>query len=289
MRLFAKLSSRPFSHLSGLCIVLALVLAWPARPAAAAGPTVIDPTTPDLATLIAHYQKTGLPQIADSLKNGHRVTTPLPAPAKAVRYGIVNRTSSVWAGYIADMANNGNWVSEARGFFTVSPTGGGNNVASWTGIGGFNGQNLWQTGVDQTLMLAWTELYPAGPQYWYGVHAGDLMFSDVFSNGNGTYTLVIDDYTTGQNISGTAGCCPDNSTGEWITEDPGAATPIPFFNQFQFTYSVFFINGLSYSNNIDSPYAQQTWDSKIVLGGSQCITPGGLGADHQSFWMYWGC
>ena len=136
-------------------------------------------------------------------------------------------------------------------------------------------------------MELWVEAYPAAPTYFsILVNSNDTIFSDVYNNNNGTWTLLIENYTSGAYAIGTVGCCPDTRTAEWITEaQPG--TPIPFFNSVYFQTALFYVNGSS-AQPIDSTLAQTTWNIKLVRGSS-CIHADVIFADHQSFQTGLGC
>ncbi|MDQ2913291.1 MAG: G1 family endopeptidase [Chloroflexota bacterium] len=267
-----------------LSLVIATLVLAPSRPAAA-NPFGIDLTGPTVAEAQAHLRASGLDQVAGRMLTRH--TTAVPGPA-GLRWGAGSTTSSNWSGYVADMNTNGNQVGEARGFFQAEPVFTTPAVGSFAGIGGYRGQNLWQTGLDQYQMQLWIELYPTAPAYFtIPVSSNDTIFSDVWETSPGTYNLMIQNYTTGQYALGSAGCCPDLKSAEWITEaQPG--TPIPFFSSVPFSQSFYYLRNNGTVQLINSPVAQTYWNVKLV-NGSSCIHASSLFPDNQSFSTGLGC
>src|SRR6266568_8110279 len=173
--------NRALTRMFAVLFVVTLILAWPIRPALAADPYGIDFTVADVASVQAELRAEGLGLVADRLLVRH--TVPIPAPGGR-HWGMGFTTSSNWAGFVADMGAGGtNSLDEARGFFTARPVSTSAAVCSFVGIGGFNGTNLWQAGLDQLAMQGWVEAYPGRAAYFtFPISSGDTMFARVVDN-----------------------------------------------------------------------------------------------------------
>ncbi len=135
--------------------------------------------------------------------------------------------SSNWSGYAVDTSKysaiTGQWVVPA-----VSRTKGPTYSSSWIGIDGFNNSSLIQTGTEQDYSshgaqyYAWWEILPAAETVITGdpVSPGDHMSASIVNDGNGTWTITLNDttkpwtFTTTQTYSGPA------TSAEWIEEAP---------------------------------------------------------------------
>lgn len=144
--------------------------------------------------------------------------------------------SSNWSGYaLSGSSNSYNDITSSWRVPTVLNQGQGSAYSStWVGIDGFNNQNLIQTGTEQDYVngspvyYAWwqvmpnseTEITTANNGSAATVKPGDQMSAHLHNNGNGTWTVTIQDQTAGwiynttQNYSGPA------SSAEWIEEAP---------------------------------------------------------------------
>jgi hypothetical protein len=211
-----------------------------------------------------------------------------------IKWGIVEGSSSNWGGYIADVNGTGNFVSQTQGFFNVTQVTSTPAVSSWTGVGGVYGtKKLWQTGIDQYALQAWIEFFPDSALYFFPVHVGDQIFSNVFyTQSNNTWTLVISDQTGGDYTSRSrANDSPDISTGEWITEaQPG--TTVPFFVHVNFSGSYWWRNTDGFAQAIDSSLARQTIHTVLkrpATNPAYCVYPDSLVLSGTSFNNWWGC
>ncbi len=135
--------------------------------------------------------------------------------------------SSNWSGYAVDTSTysaiTGQWVVPA-----VSRTKGPTYSSSWIGIDGFNNSSLIQTGTEQDYSAggaqyyAWWEILPAAETVITGdsVSAGDHMTANIVNDGNGTWTITLDDTTQGWSFTTTQSYSGPATSAEWIEEAP---------------------------------------------------------------------
>lgn len=199
---------------------------------------------------------------------------------KNIRYSAVKSTTPVdggiWGGYIVQSQN----IKGVSGNFNVVNSINGWDAA-WTGIGGFNGQNLAQTGVDMNLMKAWYELFPAPPEYVFDVKEFDKMYSAVNYNENtGKWNLIIKDLTNGKSFSKEFDFNPDQTTAEWVMEKIGD-NPIGNFETVNFSKCIW----LDKSNRTQSinSLEDKILNLSALYGKDKIISPSKIGADGKSF------
>lgn len=197
----------------------------------------------------------------------------LPAMAAPAPHFVATTTSGVWAGY----ATQAQGVTDVIGDFTL-PTatcGGGQDVAFWTGIDGFNTSTVEQTGVDLqcqggSLQYApWYEMYPAAPVFFQKTaKAGDKLTAEVKKTGAQSYELILTNHTENwtNDVTQQAQNASDG-TAEWIAE-----------RQLSFG-SVAFSNCMADGK----PISGFTGATKISESGSPALTPSDLSADGKSF------
>jgi hypothetical protein len=139
--------------------------------------------------------------------------------------------SSNWSGYALDAPGvtynsiTGDWIVP-----TVSPSKGNTYSSSWIGIDGFNNSDLIQTGTEQDYVsgqaqyYAWWEILPAAETEispsQYPVSPGDLMSASISNNGNGTWTIDLNDLTKGWQFSTVQSYSGPAASAEWIEEAP---------------------------------------------------------------------
>ncbi|GJP92125.1 aspergillopepsin [Aspergillus niger] len=144
-----------------------------------------------------------------------------------------------WAGAVQETSGTATFSYVAATFTlpSVTPTAASSSsddqaVSFWVGIDGATGQNqIWQAGVDiyvqngETTFLGWSEWYPAdtvGLDMEFSI--GDVIVVSVESTSSSEGTALIENLTTGKNVTSTA-TAPDSSstlvgqTAEWIVED----------------------------------------------------------------------
>src|SRR5215471_351532 len=181
----------------------------------------------------------------------HRVTTPLTTTHPNVRY-VVQTNSPNWGGYV-DVPAGGS-VQGSFGEFNDEFTFNGGDLASWTGVGGFNGNTVVQTGVDNTFHEAWTEAFPNPPIFWFSTNPGDLMASQVeLDHNTGKWYMLIEDLTTGLWHSGEFALPgADQSSVEWITEAVQGSGNVPFGSPIPFSHAVWHDHAGTRRNILDS-------------------------------------
>ena len=135
-----------------------------------------------------------------------------------------------WAGYALSTAPaytsvHATWTVPAAN----CESGQASMSAFWVGLGGFSPT---ATGVEQIgtasncdgkgepSYFAWYELFPAPAQAVpVDVTPGDTVDASVTANGDGTYTLTLNSFSTVQ-----TGPAADNTSAEWIAEAPATCT-----------------------------------------------------------------
>lgn len=148
--------------------------------------------------------------------------------------------SSNWAGYI--VGNGQMKVTQVSGEFQIPAsatwttcTAGDCSVgqwyAMWVGLGGAEGDDLWQAGVFINIpcatcseqLIAWEEYYPQQPNAVTvnlgTISPGDVIYIEVGGSGS-TSTYEIKDISTGYTATGSYPLAPPHLTGEWVSEDP---------------------------------------------------------------------
>lgn len=270
---------------------LVAITAWIVGPGASPGyarMNGVDFASGDLSAVRAHLLATDAGGVADHLIQRHTAVVPGPA---GVKWGAGARTSSNWAGYVDDLGSTGVLVGEARIFVKAKFVNSSSpRIGSWAGIGGVNGGNLWQAGIDDYTMTLWTELLPASPVYTtITASTGDTIFSDVWEDMSnpGNYYLLIENYTTGQYTIATGGCCPDRTTADFITEATAGSTIPTISGQIDFTGGLWYKRNDNVVQYLDSSAAQTYW-KYTAQRGQQCIHTSILSA-HQNFNHTSGC
>ena len=148
--------------------------------------------------------------------------------------------STNWSGYAVTGSTgsvtyvNGSWTVPTVTAVTGTPTA---YSAFWVGIDGFSSNTVEQTGTLSYTVggkvqtpYAWYEFYPAamveittGTLGAFKVSSGDEMYASVtYSSGN-TFTVFINDTTTGNSFSTTGTVNgATRSSAEWIAEAPSS-------------------------------------------------------------------
>lgn len=154
--------------------------------------------------------------------------------------------STNWSGQIL----TGSTFNSMQGSWTVpavQPTQYHGLSGSWIGLDGgpASPNSILQTGTGQeteggqTAYYSWYELYPAPPVNIENVSPGDQMFARIVRNSGTSWTLTINDVTTGSNHSYPFTYNGPALSAEWIEELPtlvGATQPtLPNFGAVTFT------------------------------------------------------
>ena len=135
--------------------------------------------------------------------------------------------SSNWSGYaITDstyQSITGSWIVPS-----VTATHGQTYSSAWIGIDGFNNSDLIQTGTEQDASksgnsyYAWWEILPASETVITSmtVRPGDHMSASIVNNGNGTWTITLNDLTENETFTTTQAYSGPAASAEWIMEAP---------------------------------------------------------------------
>ncbi|KAJ9396918.1 hypothetical protein DTO282F9_6172 [Paecilomyces variotii] len=167
--------------------------------------------------------------------------------------------SSNWAGAVLESPPSGQTFNGVSGVITVptpsSPSGasGSSGASAWVGIDGDTYTNaILQTGIDFTVGAdgsvsydAWYEWYPDYAHDFDGfdISSGDVISLSVNSSSSSSGTVVIENQTTGKQVSKTVSAPDSSSTlggqnAEWIVEDfEQGDSQIPFANFGSVTFS----------------------------------------------------
>ncbi|MFB5188968.1 G1 family glutamic endopeptidase [Alicyclobacillus fastidiosus] len=143
--------------------------------------------------------------------------------------GVLNYgwSASNWSGYAVTGSTyndiTGDWVVP-----TVSATSKSTYSSTWIGIDGFNNSDLIQTGTEQDYVNgkaqydAWWEILPAAETVitTMAVYPGDHMTAHIHNNGNGTWTITLNDTTRNETFSTTKSYSGPGTSAEWIQEAP---------------------------------------------------------------------
>lgn len=152
--------------------------------------------------------------------------------------GIEEATDSTnWSGY-AQVASAAHTFTQVTDTFTVptvdtSVLGKRQFVADWVGVGGFDDDTLVQTGiqsanVDGTAQYeAWTEILPAAedPLPALTISPGDVVTATVQETADNTWSMEVDDVTTGQSAGRTVKYKSSGLSVEAVHERPCVKEP----------------------------------------------------------------
>jgi hypothetical protein len=219
--------------------------------------------------------------------------TMMPGPASS---GSVNAasnaaaaTSENWSGY-ASAGNPGTFTSVSASWQEPAVTCGATDTFSsfWVGLDGDGTDSVEQTGTEADCdsgtasYQGWFEMFPAAPVFYNNpVDPGDAMSATVTSDGNGAFTLTLEDSTQGwtqttQQTSSTA----ELGSAEVIAEAPSDGTVLPLsdFGTVSFTNAT--INGTAIGD--ENPSAL----TMVSAGGVTEATPSALTGDN-AFTVTW--
>jgi Peptidase A4 family len=145
-----------------------------------------------------------------------------------------NIDSGNWGGYAASGSSqeftkiSGSWTEPAAKCANSNQL-----TAPWIGLDGYGNETVEQTGVavectgTKVSYDAWYEMYPAAPVYFNtNVSANDTFDASVTYNGNGKYTLVMNDVTKGwKKTFHKTSDGDENASAEAVIEDPTGQYP----------------------------------------------------------------
>ncbi|QMU71153.1 G1 family glutamic endopeptidase [Streptacidiphilus sp. P02-A3a] len=183
------MSRRSTVRLLGIATGLVAAAAFASPSAQAAAPT-------------AHHQHHA--RVSAAL--AHRESHPL-RPDRNTRRHNDTVTSGNWSGYAAT-GDSGSYTSVTSSWVQPAISCGSQDTYSsyWVGLDGYNNSALEQTGTEadciggQAEYGAWWEVLPASESPWsVDVEPGDQLTATVTDNGDGTFTMTLDDSTEGWN------------------------------------------------------------------------------------------
>jgi hypothetical protein len=184
--------------------------------------------------------------------------------------------SNNWSGYI-DTGPTFTAISSQWVVPPVQPSAAPEYSATWIGIDGVNNTSLIQTGTSQdtsngtTSYDDWYEILPANETVIGAVSPGDHMTASVNENSPGTWTIAIDDTTSGQNFSRAFAYSGPQASAEWVEEAPtvdGQQSNLADFGTAHFT-------GIAETNSGSSSVVQSPVDM-INGGGTVIASPGAI-------------
>lgn len=174
--------------------------------------------------------------------------------------------ASNWSGYAVTGSTyndiTGNWTVP-----TVSQSKGNTYSSSWIGIDGYSNSDLIQTGTEQDYVHghaqydAWWEILPAAETVITSmvVSPGDQMSAHIHNNGNGTWTIRLNDVTRNESFTTTQAYTGPGTSAEWIQEAPeinGQISTLAHYGQTTFDPGT--VNGASPQfNSNDAGYMDQ--------------------------------
>lgn len=228
--------------------------------------------------------------------------TPTNSPINHPRVRIKNGTSTNWSGYA--VATNlqtpaRNAVSNVQGSWavpTITCTSTTTYSSMWVGIDGYSNGTVEQTGTEQDCYrrapsyYAWYEIYPHSMiKTPLAVKAGDVMTGSVQFSGTNSYTLTLNDTTSGktfttvQRLNGAG-----RQSAEWIAEAPSSffgVLPLSDFGTASFSNASATLNG--HTGAINDPTWQNDPLTMLVNTTTPKATPSALHATGNGFTVAW--
>jgi len=224
------------------------------------------------------------------------------AIVQAPRIRAKDGTSTNWSGYAVETSltsPQSGAVSDVKGTWTVpSVTCGSTATYSsfWVGIDGYSSNSVEQTGTDSDcsggsgVYYAWYEMYPKASQVISGlaVHPGNVISAEVRFNGSGSFTLILDNTSTGGHFSiNLSSRKAARSSAEWIAEAPssGGVLPLANFGTVNFSNASATLKGVS--GSISSSAWQNDAITMVNSSGAVKAAVSGLGSGGSSFGVSW--
>lgn len=137
-------------------------------------------------------------------------------------------TSGNWSGYAGSVSSPATSVTGEWQVPTVTSTPSSSYSSAWIGIDGFTNRKLIQTGTEadwiggHAVYHAWWEILPASETVIPSitVHAGDVFTAQITKGSGKSWTIEIDDTTSGNSFSITKNYAGPGASVEWILEAP---------------------------------------------------------------------
>jgi Peptidase A4 family len=183
-----------------------------------------------LSTAFASTPTTNYTHSGVTISNAPRKAVAPGSSATPNAHGTVSNygwSASNWSGY----AITGNTYNDITGNWNVpavSATSRNTYSSTWIGIDGYSNSDLIQTGTEQDYVKgraqydAWWEILPAAETVitTMTINPGDQMSSHIHNNGNGTWTITLNDMTRNETFSTTKSYSGPGTSAEWIQEAP---------------------------------------------------------------------
>jgi Peptidase A4 family len=197
--------------------------------------------------------------------------------------------SSNWSGY----AITGSGFNSVTGRWTVPAVSASRKASyssNWIGIDGYNNSNLIQTGTESdfyngsTHYDAWWEILPAAETVIPSVPVkpGDVITATVAKGSGSSWTITIDDVTTGKSFTTTQTYTGPQTSAEWIEEAPSIGGRVaPLANYGKATFDPGTVNG-------GNPHLTASESGAMVQNRVQVSTPSNPDSDTDGFNVAYG-
>ena len=229
------------------------------------------------------------------------------AATLSVGHGQVHRlyhgASTNWSGYAVEtnlQSPQTNAVTLVQSQWVVPAVSCPNRSSSyssiWVGIDGYSDGTVEQIGTDQDcnrrnpVYYAWYEMYPQSSHtVSLAVAPGNVMTALVQYTGNNSYTLTLNNVSTGKTFTTTQQLAnAGRSSAEWVVEAPSSwfgVLPLANFGTANLTNSVATING--HNGTISDPAWQKDAITMVTNNNTVKALPSALSADGSSFSVAW--
>ncbi len=155
-------------------------------------------------------------------------------------------TSGNWSGYAGAVSSPATSITGEWQVPTVTATRGNSYSSAWIGIDGFNNHNLIQTGTEEdwagghAVYRAWWEILPKSETVISSitVHAGDIFTAQITKGSGKSWTIEIDDTTSGKRFSITKNSKGAGVSVEWILEAPLVGGGLATLAHYSTTYFI---------------------------------------------------
>lgn len=197
--------------------------------------------------------------------------------------------SSNWSGY----ALTGSGLNSATARWTVPAVSASRKAtysSDWVGIDGFNNSNLIQTGTESDYYSgsahydAWWEILPAAETVIPSVpvRPGDVMTATITKGLRSSWSITINDVTTGKSFTTTQAYSGPQTSAEWVEEAPSVGGRIaPLANFGKATFDPGTVNG-------SNPHLTASESGVMVQKNVPVSTPSNPDRDTDGFNVAYG-
>ncbi|HLJ03998.1 MAG TPA: G1 family glutamic endopeptidase [Solirubrobacteraceae bacterium] len=214
----------------------------------------------------------------------HHQRIPLPRTPRSAGW-----SSSNWSGYAVTGSGftsvTARWTVQA-----VSATRKASYSSEWAGIDGYNNSSLIQTGTESDYYSgsahydAWWEILPAAETVIPSVPVkpGDAMTATITKGSGSSWTITINDVTTGKSFTTTQTYSGPQTSAEWIEEAPtvgGRVAPLAHYGEATFDPGT--VNG-------GNPHLTASEGGAMVQSRVQVSTPSAPDSDTDGFNVAYG-